>query len=179
MARSRGSFRGRAPSRRKKSWGAGPGQLAPQTAITASGAILASAALQALSDGLTVIRTRGMLELYVQTNVADAGYTGAFGIGIATLSAVVAGAASVPTPITEQDWDGWMFWQSFSLKTIDQTAGDLGLNAVADMLRIPIDSKAMRKVSADESMYAAIEVEEVGTSTLRWHLDSRILIALP
>ena len=107
------------------------------------------------------------------------------GIGIATLAAVTAGVASVPTPITEAGWDGWlwhMFFQCRAAGIIDGSAmGDTdAVNPTAAAVRFEIDSKAMRKFEdTDLAIYAALEVSEVGTSTMVWSFDSRALFKLP
>ena len=167
----------RAP-RRKKSWEAGPGQLAVQSAIAANGSSLVVSGAQATVDGLTLLRLRGTLTLTLQiiTSAID-GFAGAFGIGIVTLPAFTAGEASVPTPITEQDWDGWLYWTAFSMKGNAAGIGDAA-NAVNAQQIIDVDTKAMRKLRLNDVIYGAIEVAETGTAQLGWHFDSRALIAL-
>jgi len=169
----------RVPQRRRKGWEEGVGQNTLQTPLTASGSAIASAAISVLVDGLTLLRLRGALTIYVSGPTADDGFTYNFGIGITTVAAITAGVGSVPTPTTEQDWDQWIFWHTGSLKTINATAGDLGINAVGMYERVPIDTKAMRKLNEDSAIYAVIEVVETGMSVFNWHLDSRILVALP
>ena len=186
MPRSSGLSRGRRISqRRRKGWDVGPGQAGPQSQISATTAVIASSAGAFGQDGLTVMRLRGeaMFFLSAATAVND-GFRGAFGIGIATTAAVVAGAASVPTPIGEQAWDGWMFWQPLRLIAAAPIDGSVstdadGMNSVTASIRFEVDTKAMRKVAIDESIYAAIDVTEVGTAVMNWFFDSRVLVALP
>jgi len=138
-----------------------------------------------LADGVTLIRTRGRLQLYLEAATSGRdGFSGAFGIGVATTAAVVAGAASVPTPITEQDWEGWLFWTAIQLHAGDPITGDAVVDA--DLVNVQtavqivdIDSKAMRKLGEDMTIYGALEVTEVGTATLDWSVDSRMLFKLP
>ena len=47
------------------------------------------------------------------------------------------------------------------------------------MLRLPIDTKAMRKIDSEEVLFASIEVVEVGGSGLSVYLASRSLDKLP
>ncbi len=56
-----------------------------------------------------------------------------------------------------------------------------GIGASGDetMLRMTIDSKAMRKIATEEAFYAAIEVVEIGVANLSVFFDSRALFALP
>ena len=184
MARSRG-FRQAPQTRRRKGWEVGIGQVAPQTAITGSSSVIVTSGLQPTIDGLTLLRTRGSLLYFLSLATAALdGFRGAFGIGIVTSAAFTAGAASVPTPITEQGWDGWLFWHRIDATAASPIAG--GVSADADALlplvageRVEIDSKAMRKVAQDETIFAAIELVEVGTATFQWAVDSRMLFALP
>jgi len=186
VARPRGSFRGRQSSpRRKVGWEQGPGKTTAQAAISTSSSVIVDAALSVLLDGLTLVRTRGQLLLRLTSATSEGnGFQGAFGIGVATTAAVVAGAASVPTPITEQAWDGWLYWTPIILRSVgvmDGTAANDAdsINAVSAVQRIDVDSKAMRKLKADDSIYAILEVTEGGTANLAWEFDSRMLFKLP
>ena len=160
------------------------GQVGAQSQISSSNSVLVSSALVSLQDGLTVVRQRGMLTAWiVSATGAGDGFSGAFGIGVATADAIAAGAASVPTPITEQDWDGWMYWHAISVKSagvIDGTAANDGdsINAIVAAQRLEIDIKAMRKLDENQALYGALEVTEVGTSILHWQMDSRVLFKL-
>ena len=53
------------------------------------------------------------------------------------------------------------------------------VNPVSAALHEPVDSKAMRKFGGDMVIYAALQVLEVGTATLRWFYNSRSLVKLP
>ena len=175
----------RSSVRHRSSWEAGPetsGGGAAQV-ISSSIAELAGTAVQATVDGLTVIRTRGELMLYVETaSLQGNGFHGAFGIAKATSAAVLAGAASVPTPITEEAWDGWLYHRYFHIHSAGPIAvataaqEALQVNNVCAALRIEVDSKAMRKQDIDEAIYAAIEVTEVGTASMRWSFNCRLLV---
>jgi len=173
--------------RRRSSWEFGPetsGGGGLQT-LTASIAQLAGTAVQATEDGQTLIRTRGELLLYLSSAASDTeGYHGAFGIAKATSAAVLAGAASVPTPITEEAWDGWLYHRYIHLMTAGPIAAAtaaqeaLQNSNVTAALRVEIDSKAMRKSDVNEAFYACIEMVEIGTAVLRWHFNSRMLFKL-
>jgi len=184
VSNSRGA---RFPSRsapHRSSWEPGPSTAAGAgIAITASSAQLGGTIASALVDSQTLIRTRGELLLFLRlaTNSAD-GFVGAFGIAKATTAAALAGAASVPTPLTEDTWDGWLYHTYFALLTGGPIAAATAaqetdqVNNVVAALRIAVDSKAMRKIDADESFYAAIEVTEVGTAEMTWAFQSRLLV---
>ncbi len=130
-------------------------------------------------DGLTLIRTRGLVSLYLETvSAINSGMSGAIGMAVVTTAAVAAGVASVPSPITEDSWDGWFWHQFFDVRAITATIAD-GANAGSVFARFVVDSKAMRKVAEDESLIYVIEVgAESGAATLRWFADSRLLVKL-
>ena len=177
MPRSRGSFQGRTTARRRRGWSAGPGGTAGVTQ-SGSGAVFLGAVANLLSDGHTLARLRGRFAAFLPVaSAAGDGFQGAFAIGIATQSATAAGIGSVPTPITEQEWDGWLYHQYFGIHAGDRTAGDS--NWVSASIDIEVDSKAMRKLSENSSIYAALEVVEVGTAEIDSFFDSRILLLLP
>ena len=174
----------RMSAKHRSSWEVGPetaGQGAPQSLVTA----LAGTATTATEDGQTLIRTRGELLVYLKTAAAAGdGIFGAFGIAKATTAAVTAGVASVPTPIAEEAWDGWLYHRYFSLHAAGPiavaTAAQEALQTanVTAALRIEVDSKAMRKCDVNESIYAVIEVQVHGTSAGEWSFNCRQLFKL-
>jgi len=156
-----------------RDWGDGPGGTA-SIGLTSSAVSLLGSAITATTGEVTSLRIRGLFDVFLEgIPTADGdGYFGAVGIGKATLAAFTAGIASVPTPITEQNWDGWMWHSHFSVHVGDVTFGP-GDSASQ---RIVIDAKAMRKFDSQEVIFAAVEVVEVGTATVRMFLDSRMLV---
>ena len=184
MARQRGFPLAHRSRRRTSAWEEGVGGVAVQAQITASGTTLVTSALAAAVDGLTLVRTRGRLQLFLTAAGSPLdGFAGAFGIGLATAAAVTAGAASVPGPITEQDWDGWLYWtplQIIAVGIIDGSAAtdSDNMNAVTAAKDIEVDSKAMRKLGLGDSLYGALELSETGVATLNWRFDSRMLFKL-
>ena len=185
MARFRGTFPARAirTNRRLTSWELGTGGTAVATRAAPGSQFVGSAiALAAGASRLTVIRIRGYFNIILSlaTSAKD-GMTGAFGIGLATTAAVTAGIASVPTPITEQNSDNWLYWQAFSVKGAQAYAAGAapGLEQMNTFKEFIIDSKAQRKMDDEMSIYAALEVVEVGAATIDFHHDSRALVLLP
>jgi len=185
--RSRSSFP--RSQRRKTSWNIGPqtGVDGATQVISASAAVLATGTAVVLNEGITMVRTRGELNVFlsIATGQGD-GFHGAFGIAVASSPAVTAGVGSVPTPITEENWDGWLYHRYFGLfaggPLATATAADQQsqVNATTAALRVEVDSKAMRKLSVDMTIYAAIEVIELGAaSSMEWGFNSRILVKLP
>ena len=174
MARSRSGLT-QVRSHRNTGWEEGPGGTTERQSITSEAGFVGQA-LSILADGLTLVRTRGLFraQLEVITAAGD-GFQGAFGIGKASLAAIAVGITAVPTPITEQTWEGWLFWHPISVHG--------GVSAAADSTgstqEFVVDSKAMRKINSDEGFYAAFEVVELGTAQVNMWFDSRMLFKLP
>ena len=166
-----------ASARRRVSWEEGPGG----TPFTRSDTVplLITAGVVTLVDGTTLVRTRGALTLMMKASAANSdSMAGAFGIGVTRTEAFSAGVGSVPTPIAEQDWDGWIYWTPFYFESL--TDAEVINTGGVSGIRLEIDSKAMRKLDIGDVIYAAIEVgAEVGTSIITGHFDSRLLFKLP
>ena len=112
------------------------------------------------------------------------GYIGAFGIGMVTDQAFTAGIASIPGPLNDDEWDGWLYHSYFALHASAAigdvvSAADDFPNVQAAALRLEIDSKAMRKTKRGMVMVAAVEVEETGDAVLQWFFNCRQLFKLP
>ena len=184
MALRRSKFQ-RTSVRHRSNWEIGPetaGGGAPQ-GLTTSAAQLAGSFVNALLDAQTLIRTRGeFLGLLLTAGSAGDGFHGAFGIAKATSTAITAGVASVPAPLSEESWDGWLYHRYFNLfaggPIAVATAAQETLQhaATTAALRLEVDSKAMRKIDIDEGFYAVIEVREHGVATMDWAFNSRILV---
>ena len=167
--------RTRGGARRSTSWSAGPRGVTGT--ISASEVSIFGTGTQATVDGLTLVRTRGEILLSLDSGTAiDDGYQFAFGLCIVTENAFNAGVASVPTPLTDIAWDGWLFHTQGNLK-IASTTIENGLGTTN--ARIPIDSKAMRKFKNTDVMVGVLEVVETTTANMRAALESRLLLKLP
>ena len=177
MAFSRGSRHpSRIATRRKTAWGVGP--QAADLAISASGKFIWTIAVALQNEpAATLVRIRGLMSLtQLTTSAAGEGFFGALGIGIAADTAVAAGTASLPGPLSEQNWPGWMFHQFFDIRSITATIAD-GVNSPLHQSMV-IDTKAMRKMGQDENLFAIVEVVESGTATLEIHGDTRVLVKM-
>ena len=182
MANLRGFSSGRTfgrSQRRKTSWGAGPaqpvllGQSAAGTTIWAAGS-------QALDDGETLVRIRGQYSIILDlvTAAGDGFGESAMGIGLVTSEAFVAGVTAMPSPLTDMDWDGWIWHQLFG-PFRGQSTTELGVFPL-EAVRGEIDSKAMRKVKEGMILFGATELGlEVGTADLAFGATTRILFKLP
>ena len=180
MALRRG-FQGRIPARSKRivAWGFGPDFI--QGVVAGTGKTLWSTAIALTGNPrATIVRIRGslMLRLILATSVGD-GFHGAIGLGVTTNEAFTAGAASIPGPVTQADWGGWM-WHSFFqvLGIAAQSSGqDTARNITAD-IRMDIDSKAMRKFEDEQVLFGMVESTEVGVASMSVDADTRVLFKL-
>ncbi len=161
MARN---FRSRSPSvvggrgpRRQTQWGATT--TSATVAIAAATKVLFARftfAQLAASVGtpVTHIRERGLLTIFSDQVAADENQLGAIGFAVVSEVAGAAGAASIPGPFTEADWDGWYAWAPivarFEFLTVSGIEPHMGIE-------VPIDSKAMRKVNDEDSLVIMIE----------------------
>jgi len=113
---------------------------------------------------------------YLKTGGADDGFHGALGIGIVTDDAFAIGVTAVPDPIDDMEWDGWLyhrFWDIHSRGTFSNDDGHI--NAVS----FEVDSKAMRKMTEGDTLFAIVQVVEAATATGSIWFDSRALFKLP
>jgi len=163
--------------RRRKTWSDGPGATGRVSFAGDSAAFIGAGSATILPD-LTLLRTRGRFHGVLTTGTAGGGFTGAMALGIATAPAFAAGIASVPTPLAEPEWDGWIFWVPFSLTAVLAIASpDSG--GVSAHFDYEVDSKAMRKQRVGDTLYCAVEVVEQGTCIAEFSFLSRVLDALP
>ena len=173
--RQRGFSPGRQALRRKTSWGLGPGGTGA-TQVTSSGALIVGAGASATDDGLTLVRTRGSFDMQIAdtAGISDA-IIGAMGIGIVTAEAFAIGITAVPSPITDDVWDGWLFHQYFGYSP----GLIISTTLVSAGYRIPVDSKAMRKLDFGDTIFFGLETVETGTVVLNVMANSRLLVKLP
>jgi len=114
----------------------------------------------------TVVRVRGTMSINTDQTASLETQQGALGFIRVTDRAIVAGAASIPGPVTDGDDDGWFVWVPFSHESLTS----IGPEAA----RIyPIDSKAQRIVR--EGQQLAVMLENAGPHGLRVTLMLRAL----
>ena len=176
MARPRG-FPHRSRSQRKTEWIVGPNMV--DGSLSATGKLLFTNGVIITGGKVTIVRTRGLVSLYNNSaSVVGAGFKGAVGIGVVTALAFTAGAGSMPGPLTDVGWDGWLWHDFFDVRSITATIGD-GVNAVSTVQRLPVDSKAMRIVEAvDQIIFGMVEVTEQTSANLEIQADTRMLVKL-
>ena len=118
----------------------------------------------------TIVRTRGIVTIQSDQSVATETQTGAFGMGIMNDVAGSLGVTALPGPAANCGWPGWFVHQFFNQSFL-QTANGVLLNGVS----YEIDSKAMRKVEAEQDI--AFMVENFGASHgLQFAVSFRMLL---
>ncbi len=135
-----------------KTWAGSDATAHAFATVAASSAVILSS-LSILVD-ITILRTRGVLAVGSDQVAATEFQIGAAGICVVTTAAFTAGIASLPTPVTENSWDGWLWYQSFAQRVVFGTAVGLEPQYVTSY---QIDSKAMRKVGPDETIVCIAE----------------------
>jgi len=107
------------------------------------------------TETVTLLRTRGSVGLQLDIGAVDERALIVCGIIIVNTPAFVAGAASLPSPVTEDSAD-WLWLGSAWLSSGAEAA------VVTDLYgqRLEIDSKAMRKFGVDETIVFIVEVAE-------------------
>ncbi len=121
----------------------------------------------------TVVRTRGEVAIAMEANVeTDQEAVGAYGVALVSDQAVAAGVASIPGPYDNADWDGWFVWRSWNF--VQEAAGTPASLSMM-MNAQEVDSKAMRKVSDNETI---VLVAESQSGAFRISMPLRLLVKL-
>ncbi len=147
MARDRGRFT-------KISYKHWHGVTWVEAAVTATQTALASFQ-KAEGDGPeTLLRSRGnVLVTAIPDAGADNGVVG-LGIVVANNPAITVGGVSLPGPLTDQGAD-WL-WH-FMVPLSAQGATAEAVNNIGTVMRVEIDSKAMRRVKDDQGLVLMAE----------------------
>ena len=141
-------------SRRKTTW-IGTADQGFQSVGANAKIILASFGIEGSEAGpaSTVVRNRGVLSIIPAVVSSAQEIVGAYGMGVVSDQAFAAGAASIPGPWTDSDWEGWMVWVPFAYRLEVST----DISRLLSQFDVVIDSKAMRKVTAGETMVQMVE----------------------
>ncbi len=106
--------------------------------------LLASVVLSNPGINETIRRTRGIVLVTSDQGSIQEEQLGAVGAMLVTDTAVGAGVASLPDPVTDANDDGWFVWLPFmQISGAQVTAGTASQTA---MNRYEFDSKAMRRM---------------------------------
>ena len=173
-------FQHRSQPKRLTSWSVGAESAL--VSLTSTGSALWLTGVVPAQSGLTIVRTRGEFLAYLTAaSGVNNGFTGAVGLGIVSTEAFAAGVASVPTPLSDSDWDGWLWHSFFHLMSgaiMDGTAAaDTNLENTVQV-RLPIDSKAMRKLPDGWTVIGVVQATEIGTASMSFFGNSRMLVKL-
>ena len=176
MARPRRTFNRGQSTRRRVGWEEGPGASAAENFL-ASGSAILGAGLQVLEDGVTLVRTRGSLSAFLVEAVSSPGdgFHCAIGIQVVTNDAFAIGITAMPTPISDMQFNGWLYHRFFDVhapNSLIPSGGDVS------QVVFEVDSKAMRKVSLGDTIVAVLEVVEIGSADMDLFFDSRMLFKL-
>jgi len=124
--------------------------------LTASSTAITTAILGGVtavfSNAQTIRRIRGGYTAFVDgaTKTSDSMLL-CLGIIVVSNAAAVAGVASVPSPATDPE-DDWMWHQVVPLMSVTASPSGLQPVQVSGSVRGEIDSKAMRRVRAGETL---------------------------
>ena len=177
MALSNRSRHPRNYRRRSTTWELGPFGV---RAFSAGTPLLVPTNAQALIDGLTIVRVRG--EMLLQLATIDASLSGFSRIGVGmcvvTENAFNGGSTTVPAPIADIGWNGWLWHWTGTITGTSSATTDVATSP-AGIVRVPIDSKAMRIFKNTDVLIGVIEAEdEVGVATANMMFNTRVLVKL-
>ncbi len=168
MARFRGHQRGRIQiPRRTAEWVNSADQDYVSVGANASNINQSNSTL----GNTTIVRIRGMFSV-VNTAEVDGDIIGAWGFGIVSAQAFAAGAASIPGPYTNGDWDGWFAHGYWSYR---QELIGVGANVWKASVEAVIDNKAMRKVNDTDVVVVMTESQAVACKVA---INFRMLLKL-
>ena len=160
-------------TRRLTQWSA-TSPVTAYTALAAATAILDSVFVTSGNSVETVVRIRGVFNVQSDQITAQEEPFGAFGVCVVSDQAVAIGVTAIPTPHTDPESDLWLLHQYWSAPMV--TSVDARGVATFDREYV-LDSKAMRRVSEDQSLAFVVEN---GSSAFgaEYRLDARVLSKL-
>ena len=112
------------------------------------------------SEPGTIIRSRGALSVVTDQVAQSERAFGAWGICLVTNQAFAIGISAIPTPVTDPESDLWFAYGEWFCPVATGTGSPVEVNNVSQTFEI--DSKAMRKLTADQT--AAVVIENASSS---------------
>ena len=144
---------------------------APVVVAAASKVLVLTFVLDNPGISEVIRRTRGDYFVGSDQTASTELQMGAWGAIVVTDTALAAGVASIPGPVTDANDDGWFVWESFVQSS---SAGAGGNIAAWQGVHRPYDSKAMRKLP--DGFSVAIVVENAhATHGLEFYLGISLL----
>ena len=114
----------------------------------------------------TLMRTRGQITIANNAgNAVNEAWSVAVGIAVIGARAFAAGTGSVPLPLTDSGNDKWLWWGHATINTGIFNSTNATLKV--DQKVLMVDSKAMRKIEADEVIMIAFEVDAINEAAAR------------
>jgi len=170
----------RSAPRRLTVWGDGPGadDLATLDVLTFSASTngIVGVGREALIP-FTITRIRGFLDLMLTAaTTAGDGFHWAAGIGIVSAEAFSIGITAVPKPFADKEWPGWLWFQMGTIMS-PIVLGNV-TSGPQQVLQIPIDSRAMRKIAPNEVVTLIVEFAEHGAAVCEIRGATRMLSKL-
>jgi len=154
MARSRHGFvTRRGVTRRETIWISNQPATTPVAGNTAILLSVLNAAALALRP-FTIVRTRGRIGCFSDQVSADENYGVAYGLAVVSEQASAIGVTAIPTPITDMGSD--LFFAYDGLAGRFSFVSAVGFHPNAGQWK-DIDSKAMRRVNADQDLVSVVE----------------------
>ncbi len=154
--------------------------VASSTALAGAASVLnqsfTAAQIGALGP-LTVVRTRGLLMVSSDETTQSEEPFGALGFMVVREQARAAGITAIPTPITEEFDDGFFVHQFFHAGIRVATGTQAGQIAAPGWSTYEFDSRAMRKVNADDAIVVTLENANASHGLL-FVLKFRMLVKL-
>jgi len=151
------AFRSRRPrvtgSRRMTDWAATSGRSA-YTALAAASSILDTTFVTLDSQPETIVRTVGLLNIQSDQAAASERPFGAVGICIVSDQAAAIGITAIPKPFTDASSDLWFMHRFWAAPVAEAGTGASLQNISQD---VDLSSKAMRKLTDDETVCLVIE----------------------
>ena len=156
----RRGFSGPRGARRATIW---VGTLEAAVTFTGVGAGAKSLLLtNAIGEPLTIVRTRGIVTVKTDQFAASEDQIGALGIAVVNSTAAALGVTAVPGPMSDESSDLFFVYEMFG--NTFQLGSAVGFRPDQGITRV-IDSRAMRKATAEEDIVVVWENGVNGNAT--------------
>ena len=173
MARKSGFVRRHGVMRRETLW---IGIAPTSTTLSAASTAVLFTGFSSVQLGLrpfTIVRTRGVLHLGSDQQVATENYSASLGMSIVSEQALAVGVTAVPTPETDRESDLFHVYESLAGRfAFGSTIAFMETGHFKDW-----DSKAMRKVEEGSDIAIVVETTS-GSSGAIIHKSGRMLVKL-
>ena len=162
-----------ASQRRLTQWLSLPWTVTNLTTTSSAAIILSLDSVGLALRPFTIVRTRGTLAVYSDQVIASETARSSLGFAVVSDQATAIGITAVPTPETDKESDLFFVYETGFQDFIFNVAG-----AVADTPLLKFDSKAMRKVNADQDVVVVIENSDLSANGALVEVQGRMLVKL-